>query len=195
MGVKNIYQSLEREGFKVTTSFFPLAIKGVSKFEYEKNDFFDYLGKEFTSQPYFTTSGGKELGDIYKNGFERFGKEINALAKTADYPDSEIDEVKVFDIQFLATGIAIDYPIDDIKFMFLSKQGIRLPDESGQIKEKLSSDEIDIQAINKLLWDQAIIWPIRHYSAGFWIKNESYIDTSEMNLTVHPIDFQFLKWQ
>ncbi len=194
--LRNIfYKSLEDEGFTVTTSFFPLSIRGVSNFEYEKNDFYDFFNEPFTSQPYFTSLSGKELGDIYKKGFENFGKKINATIDIVDYPKDERDAESVFDIQFLTTGVVIDYPFDDIKFMFLSEQGIKLPDETGEIMKLLSKENFSVQDVNSLIWDQAIIWPIRHYSTGFWIKNDSNINISELNLTAHPIDFQFIKWK
>lgn len=194
--LRNIfYNSLKEAGVKPTTSFFPLSISGVSSFEYDLKNTFDFQGKDFFSQPYFTSEKKNELGDIFSNAFEIFGKKINAVTRTIDYPEKESDEEKIFDIQFLSTGIEIDYPWDDIKFMFLSKQGIRLPDETGEILRTLENNVYDVQTVNKYLWDQAIIWPIRHHSLGFWTKKTSGISVEDLNLTMHPIDFQFLKWK
>lgn len=199
--LRNIfYDSLEKSGLSATKSFFPLSIKNIKEFSYDHNSFFNFHNKEFTTQPFFTsanlkTESKKELGDIYNDAFQLFCTKVNAVAKNVDYPALESDERKVFDIQFLGTGILIDSPKDDIRFMFMSKQGIQLPDESGEIKTKLSQDDFDVQEINKLLWDQAIIWPVRHYSMGFWTNNSSNIDVSNLNLTLHPIDFQFLYWK
>ena len=194
--LRNIfYESLEKSGLNPTKSFFPLSIKGVQEFDFKKGETLDFEQKKLLSQPYFTSENKKELGNIYKDAYQNLCKSINAKEKINDYPENESDEEELFDIQFLATGIVIDSPMDDIKFMFLSKQGIKLPDETGEIKSLLENDTFDIQEINRLLWDQAIIWPIRHYSMGFWVKNSSDIDYSDLNVTIHPIDFQFLKWK
>lgn len=192
--LRNIfYKNLSTSGFNIVPSFFPLSIKGIIPFSVEESGSFDYQNKSFFSQPFFTTEKGNQLGDIFNNGFSLFCKEINAQAKTVAYPEDESDEEKVFDIQFLGTGIVIDDPMDDVNFMFKSKQGINLPDEDGTIFKKLEDNKIDIQEINRIIWEQGIIWPIRHYSMGFWIKKSSNIDLSELNLTMQPIDFQFVK--
>lgn len=196
--LRNIfYESLEKAGLEVTKSFFPLSIVGVKPFIYDKGLSFDWKNKDFTTQPFFVSkkSEKKELGNIYKEAFQEFNEKINGIAKNVDYPINEEDEKRIFDIQFLGTGILIDAPKDDIRFMFMSKQGIKLPDETGEIIKKLERDDFDIQEINKILWEQAIIWPVRHSSIGFWTKNSSKIDVSDLNLTLHPIDFQFLYWK
>jgi hypothetical protein len=191
------YTSLEESGLRATTSFFPLSIHGVSQFPYRSDEKFNIEGKPFTAQPFFFNSSlnnKKDLGEIYKNGFDKFCARINAVPMHADYPEKIEDEKKVFDIQFLGTGILIDSPKDDIRFMFNSKQGINLPDETGEIKKIISNEDFDVQLVNELLWDQAIIWPIRHYSMGFWLKTDSKIDLSQLNVALHPIDFQFVQW-
>lgn len=199
VALRNIfYSSLKEEGLDVTTSFLPLTISGVNKFNYS-NSSMDLGGKAFSSQPYFyygnkLPNGKKEIGEIYENGFKLFCKKINAQSSIVEYPENLDDEKNVFDIQFLGTAIVIDDPFDDIKFMFLSKQGIQLPDESGEMLAELKKDKIDIQKINRLLWEQAIIWPIRHTSSGFWIKKDSNLDISILNTTLNPIDFQFIRW-
>lgn len=192
--LRNIfYDSLSDAGFLVKKSFFPLSIKNIRELDYNKAEVYNYNGYPFYSQPYFTTPSKKQLGDLFANAFNVFCKKINAIPSIVEYPDKEEEEKNVFDIQFLGTGIVIDSPRDDIKFMFQSKQGINLPDDDGSINRKLLNDNFDFQEINSLIWEQGIIWPIRHYSMGFWIKNSSLINLTEMNLSMQPIDFQFLK--
>lgn len=197
------YQSLEASGYKPTKSFFPLSIKAIKEIPDENKDVkFNFEGRKFTSPPFFAplksskNKDKKELGEIYKLGFEKFCIEINAVANYANYPDHEKDEKTLFEMQFLGTGINVDNPLEDVKFMFLSKHGIQLPDSTGEIKAMLGNNQqIDLQLINQRLWDQAIIWPIRHYSQGFWVKKNSDIDLSRLNLAMNPIDFQFLSWK
>jgi hypothetical protein len=78
--------------------------------------------------------------------------------------------------------------------MFLSKYGIQLPDQDGNIKSilKRSDSKINIQEINELIWDQAIVWPVNHLSLGFWVKDASKYDFGMLNTAIPPIDFQWL---
>jgi len=197
------YKNLEASGYKPTQSFFPLTIKGIKEILDEVRDVkFDFDAQKYTV-PLFPpplkslkNKDKKDLGEIYKLGFEKFCIEINAVANYANYPDHEKDEKTLFEMQFLGTGINVDNPLEDVKFMFLSKHGIQLPDSTGEIKAMLGNNQkIDLQLINQRLWDQAIIWPIRHYSQGFWVKKSSDIDLSRLNLAMNPIDFQFLSWK
>lgn len=197
------YKNLETSGYKPTKSFFPLSIKGVKEISGDaKNKKFDFAARKY-SVPVFPPAlksiknkDKKDLGEIYKLGYENFCKEINAVVNYENYPESEKEEKIIFEMQFLGTGIDVDNPIEDVKFMFLSKHGIQLPDSTGEIKTILSDNQkVDLQNINQLLWDQAIIWPIRHYSQGFWVKKSSKIDLTRLNLTMNPIDFQFLSWK
>ncbi|MFA6238895.1 MAG: ABC transporter substrate-binding protein [Bacteriovorax sp.] len=196
------YKNLENSGYKPIRSFFPLSIKGISEIS-DNNSLpvFSYESKKFTMPPFFAplkstkNKDKKELGEIYKLGFESFCNEIHAVPNYENYPDNEQDEKRIFEMQFLGTGINIYSPIEDVKFMFLSKHGIQLPDTSGEIVKVLGNNEVDLQLINEYLWDQAVIWPIRHYSQGFWVKKNSEVDLSRINLAMNPIDFQFLSWK
>lgn len=191
------YESLKKSGLEATTSFFPLSIKNVKPFKYENNSKFNHHGQKIVTQPFFfnkQAGAKKELGEVYSDAFNLLCNSINAIPVNLDYPEKMEDEKKVFDIQFLGTGILIDAPEDDIRFMFNSKHGIQLPDENGEIRKIIKSDNFDVQEVNRMLWEQGIIWPIRHYSMGFWLKKSKNIDISNLNLALHPIDFQFVKW-
>lgn len=192
------YDAMEKEGVEVTRSFFPVSIENVSTFTSGKIEILDLKGADLKTQPFFIDQDLKaqgiiELGLRFKTAFERMAKSLNANPVINEYPERIEDEKKVFDFQFLGTSLLIDEPDEDIKFMFLSKQGIQLPDESGEISELLNNEKIDVQAVNQKLWEQAIIWPVRHYSTGIWLKKSSKIDLSELNISLHPIDFQYIK--
>ncbi len=196
------YKNLEDAGFKADKSFFPLSMKGVK--EINGTDYYtrpNLQKKLLTMPPFFkplkskNNLNKKDLGEIYKLGFEKMCESIGVTAEYRDYPELESDEEKIYDLQYLGTGINIDDPFEDIKFMFLSKHGINLPDSTGKIKEILKDNFFDVQKVNEELWDQAIIWPIRHYSQGFWVKRSSRVDLSKLNLSMNPIDFQFVSWE
>ena len=74
-----------------------------------------------------------------------------------------------------------------------TKEGILLPDESGEILKELDKETLDIQKINELLWDQGLIWPVTHYSSGLWTRPD--LDFSEINLVLPPTSFQWIGWK
>ena len=94
----------------------------------------------------------------------------------------------------MGTGILIEDPKDDIRFMFLSKEGIQLPDSDGRIHEELNNAEFNPQKINQLIWEQAIVWPINHFAFGLWARRDTF-DFSEINLVLPPTDFQWLGYK
>jgi len=193
------YKSLIENGVTVTPSFFPLSIKGINTFSYEEEKV-NWKGESFSTQPFFSprisgfNNAKKELGDLYLQSFNSFCKKINANGVINQYPEDAASEKDLFDIQFLGTAIFVASPVDDIRFMFLSKQSINLPDETGEIIKEVSKENLSIQKVNEFIWEQAIIWPIRHFSAGFWVNNKSKINISNLNTSIHPMDLQFLKW-
>lgn len=196
------YEILENNNQAINTSFFPTTIKGVYGF----NDYKIPHGSNltlnlnkirtqyFSTTEYQSTGKRKSQADVLFELIDGFSKKINAKLEFHEYPANYEDEDKVFDIIYRSTGINIDEPFEDIKFMFLSKQGIMLPDENGKIHKILASN-FNVQEINQELWNQAIIWPIKHFSTGFWIRKNTNIDISNLNILLTPIDFQFVKWK
>jgi hypothetical protein len=75
--------------------------------------------------------------------------------------------------------------------MVLSKEGIQLPDTDGRLTKAAARDVLDPQEINQILWDQAVIWPVDHFSVGLWARPER-VDMSMMNLVLPPTAFQFM---
>ena len=59
----------------------------------------------------------------------------------------------------------------------------------------LNNNKFSVQDINQEMWNQAIVWPVKHFSTGFWLKKNSKIDVSNLNILLTPIDFQFVKWK
>jgi hypothetical protein len=76
--------------------------------------------------------------------------------------------------------------------MFLSKQGIRLPDPTGKIGELIRHEIFDPQEVNSLMWEDAIIWPIQHVALGFWISDSRKMDFSQYNSANATADFRWI---
>jgi hypothetical protein len=95
------------------------------------------------------------------------------------------------DIQPRMTGIRIDYPLRDLHFMFFSKEGIRLPDEDGSISKEIEGSSPDISRVNIKLWEQAIVWPVKHVDYGVWYRPE-YYDLKYLNTSLPPLELQWI---
>ena len=101
---------------------------------------------------------------------------------------------KIVDIKITGTGVLVENPQQDLMFMFLSKQGIRLPDVDKNIKPKLLSrpfnTEYVIDHINQALLEGAAIWPITNFWAGYLAAKE--VDMTNINTSQPPIDFSYI---
>lgn len=94
------------------------------------------------------------------------------------------------DLNVFVTSINIEEPEADINFMVKSKESIRLPDSDGRILKQLNSIPLSAQKISEILWDQAIVWPLMHFSRGLWHSDR--IDLSFLNLQKAPIELQWI---
>lgn len=85
----------------------------------------------------------------------------------------------------------VEHPEDTVRFMFLSAEGVQLPDEDGSIRAELDKKPINIAKINALINKQALVWPLGHYRSGIWIK-KAVVDISDYNSSLPPIDFTWI---
>lgn len=75
-------------------------------------------------------------------------------------------------------------PTGSVREMFLTQEGVLLPDPSGRARAELAKPTPDLQAVNQVLWDDAIVWPVQHFGMGFWVKPR--LDASVVNFDVSP---------
>lgn len=109
-------------------------------------------------------------------------------------PDPKAPLSGKVDFRFRMTAILVDSPNQDIKFMLNSDHGIKLPDENNEIKKYIADEQFSALVVNKMLWDQAIVWPIGHMSLGIWKKVQT-ITFSNYNLILPPLDLQWIEWE
>lgn len=209
------YKAIERipnRNTQLSRSFFPTSMKNVTRnidFEFDastRNDLIKMLNGVKIRVPKYAI---KVLDEPISEAKLKAGDDVNsrALKDISSRLNFNFDIIDVelnildnekrainLDMDFKGTGILVEDPDDDIRFMFLSKEGIGLPDETGEIKKLLNDDPLDVAKINQLLWEQAIIWPNSHASRGMWAKKD-LLDFSQLNLALPPIDFQFLGWK
>lgn len=120
------------------------------------------------------------------------GLRVNEISWTESWYDSEVEVKKQgfkLDIGILASGILVEDSLADIRFMFLAKEGINLPDPDGQVQKELALLRPSIQKINQLIWDQAVIVPIDHFRMGLWVNPE--LDSSWLNFLKPPTELQW----
>ncbi len=200
------YSKLEDLGFGVTYSFFPPVMKGVQVLKPDdRGKSSGSMGGSRKSRGLRSLRYDGSTGSTHYVGFFRFSAEAAAQslgigAEPVEVSDSVFSKeydptlpAYVADLYRLRTGILIDDPDADIRFMFLSKEGIRLPDTDGRIHKELEKPKLDVQRINELIWEQAVIWPVTHFAHGLWAREE--LDLSMLNLVLPPTDFSWIGWK
>jgi ABC-type transport system substrate-binding protein len=195
------YNKLQAKNIKITRSFFPLIINGVNEFAEQIADL-NFSKELFKNKkitiPNFPKQNATSDGIV--NASLDLAKDLNLEVLRKDITFSKLMEELIsekssptWDLTRYMTGILAASPEEDIKFMFLSKEGILLPDSTGEILKEIGQTTIDVQKVNQLLWDQAIIWPVTHYSSGLWAAPD--IDFSKINLVLPPTRFQWIGWK
>ena len=193
------YENLKKSGYRPVHSFFPLILKGVKDINIEQPEKkptwpdFNLVTHKYTSHVKIKENENKKaVSEYIASAIYNLEKEDHVKLILEKYDNTK--KFSDFDLIALGTGIEASDYMETVKFMFLSQHGINLPDINGKIKDELKKSTPDIQMINQELWDQAIIWPVRHYNNGFWVNKNAHINYEELN-TNHPaIDFQFIKW-
>lgn len=209
------YQNLTKLGFTPVKSFFPLVMSGIKDIEYKFQDF-ENLNSNSDSSKFikaFTIKKDLTLNVNATNASNPIAKEgyatsLTAMATTLGFALNfkEISSGKIYedidlhpkqpevDICSNVSGIYIDKPQDDVQFMFKSKEGVMLPDTDGRIMNELAHQPVNLQKVNELLWEQAVVWPLSHYGIGFWATKDKY-DFSAINLSKTPTMFELIRYK
>lgn len=186
---QRFYAELNRLGIRATSSFFPLSVPGVRE-----------PGVAATTEPADPTPPKKGRISV-RNPTPFLAPITGALTAAArglgietevrNIPRKDMDRELApglpryeNDVAIETTEITIDDPATSVRFMFGSKEGIMLPDPRGLAKLALLRQRVDFQELNKILWEDALIWPITHYAMGAWAKRG--VDLSPANMTVFP---------
>lgn len=195
------YAHLESLGFKPTLSFFPLAIPSVRE-----------LPRDIQAK------AARPPAQPVPLRYKTYAREVTPLAELAEKAlqqaagaegfkaEAQDTPKKIIGMEFapnlpayhndvvsIVTGILIDNPDADIRFMFKSQEGIRLPDPTGKGIRLIGQQKINVQKVNEVLWDDAIIWPVAHLSIGLWARNE--LDFSLINTVVPPTAIHLIGWK
>jgi hypothetical protein len=192
---ERLFSKLKSNGFPVTKSFLPLAIKGVREsIHSDKSDDTKFTGKlRIYKYPAFVPLY-QRLPDLMAEA----GQELGLETEFANPPPTEVksslnDPAKepVVHLSVAGTSIIIERPKEDLRFMVKSKEGIRLPDPTGKLSKLVESQDYDVQSFNDLLDEDALVWPIMHTAGGIWV-NPEIVDASLLNPEPPPTDLALL---
>ena len=190
------YEDLEKSGFKPVRSFFPTIIKGIHELA-DSKVLPSILSGEIVIPEY---PPQMEISDAIVKSTVNTATDsgLKLIRKPIAFKDlmNELLTKKAkttWDLTRYVTGILATAPMEDVRFMFKSKEGIMLPDETGEILAELDSENANLQRVNELIWNQGLIWPVTHYSSGLWAKEN--LDFSQLNLVLPPTTFQWIGWK
>lgn len=194
---------INNHNLNLISSFFPLSIRNVKKFEFNKVELKPLPSNLKIKYSKYPTPKKSESNLGKLSAMEVIEGALKNLANKYKFeliPFNDTDKLKPFgeedkvlvDIAFRATGVLIENPFNDIRFMFNSTNGIMLPDPTSKIKNIVSNSIFDVQAVNEVLWDDSFIIPLDHYAYGYWVRNQK-VNFSNLNLLLPPIDYHYIE--
>jgi ABC-type transport system substrate-binding protein len=195
------YRVLAAAGIAPTTSFLPLAIAGTSEVTDVLTQAVDANQRNVAAQlesqgqkPILRICDYKAQSGLRKTALDSLvnaAEQMGMTAQVVTVPPPEL--AKGFDgaaknvacdAALILTSVLLATPWDDLRFMVHSREGIRLPDPSSRIAAAVDQEKIEPQRFNEAIWDDALVWPILHTTAGLWV-NPKRVDTSLLDL-IHP---------
>lgn len=195
---EEFYAALAARGFRPARSFFPLIIPGVKEFPPadgetgERIDGVSVRVDRFEGTFPFALAANAAIAE----GVGRAGGSFSAVSLSGPEWDKTRDDSwpkPAADVVFGATEITPDQSASSVKFMFVSHEGIRLPDPTGDIVRLLDRGPLDFQKVNALLWEDAVIWPIEHFAWGTWAR--SSFDRSQLNTAIPSPRIHWIGWK
>ncbi len=194
------YAHLESLGLNPIRSFLPLSFPGITELEPQATTGKD---REIPESRFAFRPFSGLLSDWTQpvaSALMKISEGVGGKFAQTDTPRRKILEeyepgLKSYSNDFvgLGTNININAPIHSLGFMFQSKEGIRLPDPTGMITQELNQEKPDLIRVNRLIWNDALIWPITHFAAGIWSKDQ--YDFNLYNRTNPPVAFEWIGTQ
>jgi hypothetical protein len=102
--------------------------------------------------------------------------------------------LKSYQVTLSARATELDFEAlqTELAVFFLTSDGLRLPDREGGIRKEILSGSPNIRAINQLIYDDAAIWPLTHFSQGLFFKKSKNLDSTHFNPMLPPGEYQWL---
>lgn len=169
----------EKLGHTLVRSFFPLSIPGIRE---GKKPPAPVVPTDPAKKVRFDPSTKPEYDSALRKTVEGMGGALVAAPIELPQAYEELDPALprfTNDIDFFTVEIDPEDPAASVRFMFLSKEGVRLPDPTGGIRALLENPRKNLSAINDQLWDDAVVWPTAHVTSGVWAAES--VDLSHVN--------------
>ena len=197
----SFYKKLESFGVRSHGFFLPTSISPSTDHPETLDNLDSKNGFDVTSlilaKPAQNSAFAHKLYDALSESLKGQGIEIQPISRPptqklkALLDPTPTKQHRGLDIIAVQTNLLVEDPIHDVKFMINSKEGIRLPDPTGRLKLEAAKERPDFAKINEILWDDAIIWPVTHFSSGLWAK-KGLFDFSQINLGLPPTDISWI---
>lgn len=197
---RRFYQELGRRGVKVTQSFLPLIHAGVSEVTDDKLDCgnVDLGGStfKFKAPTSFADETFSTISDALVASIKAFSGQVDLRPEISseDLQQLKFSKKEVapkLDFLMRTTAFGNEDPRDTIQFM-LTPEGIFLPDPTRELNQLVQDPAFPIQKFNELIMRDAVIWPILHYSRGFWV-NAGRVSLSRYNHQLPLSEFQWME--
>lgn len=194
------YEELEKRSDPPRKSFFPTTFKGVHEMSAALGPEDAAFAVPADASIRYSVGESTDTTTPQRHALEAAARRLGMRFALVSVPGEELfagDEGATLprknDIAGLVTDIGLDDPGATIRFMVGSKEGIKLPDPTGRLAEAIKHDPIDIQKVNEILWDDALIWPVYPLATGIWARPE--LDFSLVNLIRPPTPLYLIGWK
>jgi hypothetical protein len=192
--IRSRFYKLMASSVSITRSFFPKSVAGVREPDFADDDApsvklagpVRYTANWNPKSPTLVAYESAIRGAIESLG----GTPVPVPRMKVSEILHEIDpstKAHAVDLLVMSTDLVVEDPDDDIRFMFRSSEGVRLPDQNGRIERLLGESRLDVQRVNQELWNESLVWTVAHFSSGLWVDPE-VVDLSRLNLTLAPSD-------
>ena len=107
-----------------------------------------------------------------------------------------------FDVIVRGTGVLVHNPYGDLRMMFMSTVGAKIPDPTAKIPSLIEKAENEadsavrvryVEQINQSLFDEAAIITFAH--SGLLYLHKGSVDFKHYNLFADPIEFRAIGWK
>jgi ABC-type transport system substrate-binding protein len=152
--------------------------------------------------PYFSN---KILMDYFNSAVVETLKDLGFNIKTQVFNDrmEAVGEIRKsnFDVVIRGSGILVNNPYADLRMMFLSKVGARIPDPTGEIGKLIVNAENEpdprlqsaiVTNINNTVFNDAAVITFAH--SGFVFLHRGNVSFENYNIFADPIEFRALGW-
>ena len=144
----------------------------------------------------------KSIERIILNVIENLGLDANVVHYSERSKAFDRMRRDDFDLIVRGSGILVHNPFADLRMMFMSNLGAKIPDPSNKIKDLILQPEDEpckqqreklVTQINENIFEEAAIITFAH-SSVLYLMNKSF-DFSNYNLFADPIEFRAIGWK